>query len=85
VIVEDTRSPDLAVFMHEAHFSVQEAALSGGFVAMRTRLDELAQAMGVEVQVTVGSQRIYLVALTSDSYAYELVERVAPAGGGESR
>lgn len=73
--VEDHRSPELEQLFRRVNLFVQEALATGQFSAMADRVAEEAEKVGVTVQFTVDSERVYISLRQGEHYLYSVVER----------
>lgn len=83
--IVDARSPQLTAFLAQAQYALYEGAANGSFVQMHQILAGIAADAGVQAEVVVRPGWIYLKATTPDAYLFEVIERTAPAAGGNSR
>lgn len=84
LVVRDARSAEAVLFLRRAQFVVYEALQTGRFVDMQTRLDQLAREAGLELRVGISERHLFLQVEAANGRLYEVIERSAAKGGGES-
>jgi hypothetical protein len=75
IAIHDNRTLELEQFYHELHFHIQEAIVTGRFGDMADRIKEKAQTTGVDAQVYVDAQNVYLQLTKGESNLYNVIPR----------
>ncbi|BBB92622.1 MAG TPA: hypothetical protein PKA28_03660 [Methylomusa anaerophila] len=60
LVIQDDRSPELEDFYYSVHYYIQEAIVTGKFAVMAERIQSQSNSAGVNTQVYVDTDNIYL-------------------------
>lgn len=75
IVIQDTRTPELEQFYYNIHYYVQEAIFTGNFATMADRINAKASGAGVDAQIYVDTQNIYLKMTKGNAEMYVVVSR----------
>jgi len=77
IIIHDSRTPELEQFYYTVHYYIQESIAIGNFTTMAERIEHKAAAQGVDTQLFVDSDNIYLGLTKNSANMYIVISRQA--------
>lgn len=79
--ISDTRNAELEKVLHEMHFDIQEAIATGRFSAMAETIKNKAANYGVQEQVYIDAQNVYLQLTKGEADLYAVIPRSTSDSG----
>lgn len=77
ILIRDERNSELEEVYDEMQFAIQEGIVRGNFTEMAESVEEQAAQAGVEAQLAMDGQRIYLTLNQEEAQLVAVIERYA--------
>ena len=71
----DQRSEELEKVYNQMQFAIQEGIVQGNFTQMQEKLEGLAAEAGVEMELSMDNEAIYLILNKGDNQLVSIIER----------